>query len=504
VTGVGYSDLLAALAPETALVLAAVAVLFVDMGLMRSAPLRQRFLTACAVAGLGCLVTLGILASSGAHLRFLDGVLVVDSLTQWVKVFLVVLTLFTAGISAQAEFTEHVGEYFALVLLATVGMMFLVSTEEILMIFVSLELTSLSLYVLAALDKRTRHASEAALKYFLFGSVAAAFTLFGLSLVYGLSGATNLTGIAAGLRAHRSDPLLAVAVVMVIMGFGFKVAVVPFHLWAPDAYEGAPVPAAALIASGSKVASFFVLAKIAVLGFAGVEGSGAWGQLRAGWLPVLAVLAVGSMVLGNLTAIAQGHLRRLLAYSAIAHAGYVLLGLMAMGYPSQRSAALAAVLYYVATYGLTTVGAFGVASVIERVLGNGRIDALAGLSRRSPLLALCLMVFLLSLAGIPPLAGFFGKFGLFTAAMGADPAGLGLLWLVGIAIAMSTVSLYYYLRVLKQAYVVAGDEEASRIVVPWTDRLVLIAAAVGVFLLGALPELLLGPLARAIAGGNGF
>ena len=287
------------------MVLAALAVLFIDLGIMRSEPLRHRFWVGSAVTALGCLAALVLLATSQPNLRFQAGVLVVDPLTQLVKLFVLVLTLFTAVISASADFTEHVGEYFTLLLLATVGMMFLVSTEEILMLFVSLELTSLSLYVLTAFNKRDRRASEAALKYFLFGSVAAAFMLFGLSLVYGLSGATTLGEIATSLATQRLDPLLAVAVVMVIMGFGFKVAAVPFHLWAPDAYEGAPTPAAAFIASGSKVASFFVFAKVVALGFAGVEGSGAWGPLRAGWLPVLAVLAVVSMVLGNLAAIVQ-------------------------------------------------------------------------------------------------------------------------------------------------------------------------------------------------------
>lgn len=501
--GVSYLDLLLALAPETALVVCSLAVLFVDLGLMRSAPSRRRFRVGGAVTALGCAVALAILGTSEVDLRFWDGVIVVDPLTQWVKLVVVVLSLFTAAISAEADFTEHVGEYYALLMLATVGMLFLVSSEDILMIFVSLELTSLSLYVLTALCQRERHSSEAALKYFLFGSVAAAFMLFGLSLIYGMSGATTLGPIAASLKGQGADPLLAVAVVMVVMGLGFKVAVVPFHLWAPDAYEGAPAPAAALIASGSKVASFFVFAKVMVLGFAGVEGSGAWGAWRAGWLPVLAALAVSSMVLGNLTAIVQGHLRRLLAYSAIAHAGYVVLGLMAMGYPSQRGPAMAAVVYYVATYGLTTVGIFGIAAVIERVSGDGRIEALAGLSRRSPFLAGCLMVFLLSLAGIPPLAGFFAKFGVFTAAVGADPQSLGLLWLATVAIAMNAVSLVYYLRVLKQAYVAPGVETAPLITVPWTDRVCLAAAALGVFLLGALPGWLIDPLARAIAA-SGF
>lgn len=496
--GLGYLDLLRALAPETALVVAAVVVLFVDLGVMRAEPRRHRFWIGGGVTALGCLVALMALLAGSGSTRFLDGVLVVDPLTQWVKIVLVGLTAFTAIISLHAEFTEHVGEYFTLLLLATVGMLVLVSTEEVLMIFVALELTSLSLYILTAFNQGERRSAEAAFKYFLFGSVAAAFMLFGLSLVYGLSGATSLTQIAAALAPLRLDPLLAVALVMVLIGFGFKVAAVPFHLWAPDAYEGAPTPAAALIASGSKVASFFVFAKVLVLGFAGAEGSAAWAHWGAGWLPLLAVVAVGSMLLGNLAAIAQDQLRRLLAYSAIAHAGYVLLGLMAMGHTGQRSAALAAVLYYAATYGLTAVGAFGAVAVLERTVGGTRMVDLAGLSRRSPLLALCLLVFLLSLAGIPPLAGFFGKFYVFTAAVGADPKGLGLLWLVIIAIAMSAVSLYYYLRVLKQAYVVPAPEGTGRVEIPWSDRLLLGAAAVGVVILGAVPDLVLGPLERAI------
>src|SRR6185369_6769662 len=185
--------------------------------------------------------------------------------------------------SMDTRFTTHVGEYFALILLATVGMMFLVSSEDLLMIFVSLELTSLSLYILAAFGKESRKSAEAALKYFLFGGMSAAFTLFGLSLVYGFSGATNLREIAAALAGKGLDPLLVVAIVMVVIGFGFKVAAVPFHLWAPDTYQGAPTPSAAFIASGSKVASFFIFAKVMAIGFAGknIEGSGAWHSYTA-------------------------------------------------------------------------------------------------------------------------------------------------------------------------------------------------------------------------------
>src|SRR6185503_7359287 len=282
-------------------------------------------------------------------------------------------------------FTDHVGEFFALLLLATVGMMFLVSSEELLMIFVSLELTSLSLYILTAFNKRIPTSAEAALKYFLFGGMAAAVTLFGMSLIYGLSGATNLRAIAAALAGPTLDPLLLAAIVMTVIGLGFKVAAVPFHLWAPDAYEGAPTPSAAFIASGSKVASFFILAKVMMLGFAGAEGSGAWRAHLPGWVPVLGAVAALSLVLGNLAAIAQKSVKRLLAYSAIAHAGYALLGVL-----TNNLGGVASLVYYVVTYALTVLGAFGVVGAVEESAGEARLTDFAGLCWRAPLLSTCM------------------------------------------------------------------------------------------------------------------
>ena len=372
-------------------------------------------------------------------------------------------------------------------------MMFMVGSENVLLIFVSLELISLSLYILAAFHKRNLRSAEAALKYFLFGGMAAAFTLFGLSLLYGLSGSIELRPIAAALTGKGLDPLLAVALVMTVIGFGFKIAAVPFHLWAPDAYQGAPTPSAAFIASGSKVASLFILAKIMMLGFAGVEGSGAWRGFVSGWVPLLAVIAAFSMLLGNLAAIAQGNVKRLLAYSAIAHAGYALLGIL-----TDNLQGVASLVYYVVTYALTVLGAFGVVSAVEESAGEANLMDFAGLSRRAPLLSLCMMIFMLSLAGIPPLAGFFGKFYVFTAAVGSETKNLGLLWLIIFAIAMSAVSLYYYLQVLKAIYVVKAPTGAPRIraSAPFTVAVVLIA--LGVVVLGCAPNLLVGRLSAAI------
>src|SRR6266540_2577038 len=314
--------------PETIVTLAALVVLFADLAGMHAVEHKFRRMVAASISGMGCLGAMFWMFQVHPHGSVANGMLVVDALTQLVQQALLVLTIFTAVVSLDSEFTDHIGEYFALLLLATVGMMFLVGSENILMIFVALELTSLSLYILTAFNKRSIQSAEAALKYFFFGGLAAAFTLFGLSLIYGLSGALELKAIAAALKGKGLDPLLVVAMIMTVIGFGFKIAAVPFHLWAPDAYQGAPTPSAALIASGSKVAGFFILAKVMVLGFAGAEGSGAWRAFVSGWVPLLAVIAAFSMLLGNLAAIAQTNVKRLLAYSAIAHAGYALLAVL--------------------------------------------------------------------------------------------------------------------------------------------------------------------------------
>ena len=483
-----YLEVLQLAAPETTLAITVLMVLAVDLIALRGQTVEQRFRAGMLISIIGCLMAAIIMFTrcEGPAINLMNGMLVVDPLTNFLKVVLLILTIFTVMISASGKFTEHVGEYLALVLLATIGLMFLVSAEDILMIFISLELASLSLYILTAFNKHNARSSEAALKYFLFGGMSAAFLLFGFSLLYGLSGSTNLPQIAAGLAGRGLDPLLLVAIVTTVIGFGFKVAAVPFHLWAPDAYEGAPTPSAAFIASGSKVASFYILAKILTMGFAGAEGSAVWQGYVSGWTPVIAVVAALSLVLGNLTAIVQSSVKRLLAYSAIAHAGYMLLGVLA-NTPSSRSA----LLFYVITYALTVLGAFGVVTVVEAATGGDAISNFAGLSRRAPGLSLCLLVFLLSLAGIPPLAGFIGKFFLFSAAVGADAEHLGLLWLVVLAIVMSAVSFYYYLQVLKQAWVLDAAENAPAIKVPPVTMVALVLLAVLVILLGCAPGLLL-------------
>ena len=481
-----YLELLKLAMPETIVVLTALAVLTSDLVAMRDLELRFRMVIGGMISIVGCLVAIGWMLVLPQHSDVSGGIFVVDPLNTLVKIALLALTVLTVLISLDSKFSVHAGEYFALVLLATVGMMFLVSSTDVLMIFISLELTSLSLYVLTAFNKTDAQSAEAALKYFLFGGMAAAFTLFGLSLLYGLSGATNLERIAAAIQGPGLDPLLILALVMTVIGFGFKVAAAPFHLWAPDVYQGAPTPSAALIASGSKVAGFFVLARVLAMGFKGAEGSAGWHDYVSGWIPLMALVASISMILGNFAAIVQSSVRRLLAYSAIAHAGYMLLGVMAHDGPG-----LASLLYYVITYGLTTLGAFGVVAVVQEQTGGDRLSDFAGLSRKSPGLAVCMMIFILSLAGIPPLAGFFGKFYIFSELL-QSAHGMRLLWLVILAIAMSAVSLYYYLQVLKQIFVVPEAPLGSAVkAVPPIQSVVLAVVAVAVVALGCVPEWLI-------------
>jgi NADH-quinone oxidoreductase subunit N len=390
------------------------------------------------------------------------------------------------------------GEYLAIILLATIGLLLLVGSEELLMIFIGLELTGLSLYVMVGFDKTDVRSAEAGLKYFLFGSTASAFTLFGISFIYGMSGTTGLAAVGQKLATQSIQPLLFVGIVMTLVGFAFKIAAAPFHLWAPDAYQGAPVPSAAFIASGSKVASFVVLGKIVLVGFGPVHGSAAWHAMIAGWAPVLAVLAALSVVIGNLVALAQSNVRRLLAYSAVAHAGYTLLGLIAGGRDG-----FSATLFYTTVYAFTLVGAFGVVALVRRETGDDDLQNFAGLWSRSPLLAGCMSIFMLSLAGLPPLAGFFGKFYLFSVALRAG-ANHGLLWLVALALFGSLVSLYYYLIVLKVIFTDQSDDAGTCIApslggdIELLQRITLSVLAIVILLLGIMPGILLTRISASV------
>lgn len=480
---------------EAMVVVTALVVLGVDLKLGQGAGTGVRSRWACGIGAIGCLaaaVWLWIAMPEGA----LTGrMLVSDALTRWVKLVLLALTVGTLLLSTRSTFTAHVGEYVAVLLLSLVGMMLMAGSENVLVLFLALELASVCLYILVAFDKRDSRSTEAALKYFLFGGMAGAFLLFGLSLVYGVSGAIEFRAIAAGLAGKAASPLLLVGLVMILVGLGFKVAAVPFHFWAPDAYQGAPTPVASFVAAGSKVAAFVVLGKLTVVAFAGVMGSGNWGGFAPGWASLVAILAAASMVVGNLAALAQRNVKRLLAYSAVAHAGYALTAIVAGG-----SGGFSSVTFYAVTYALTALGAFGVVALVEAGTGGSDWEHFRGLGKRAPGLALCFGVFLLSLAGIPPLAGFFGKFYVFLTAMSSGGGNHGLLWLVGLGAATTCVSFYYYLRLLKVVFVDApeADVEGRKWPRGGVEYATVVVAAVGVLGIGCLPAWLLTPLQSAL------
>src|SRR5213082_2092076 len=500
-----YLDLLKLAAPEAIVTLTALVVLVIGVttsrgtavaGVSPAMPRRAAAGTAAStgicrlVAGLGLIVAIGAIVMLPPNGDVFRGMLVISPLNSLFEIICLVLAFFTILLTSRE--TSNYGEYLAIVLLATIGLLLLVSSEELLMIFIGLELTGLSLYLMTAFDKGDSRSAEAGLKYFLFGSTASAFTLFGLSLIYGMAGSTSLAAIANRLAAQSLSPLLFAGIVMTLVGFAFKIAAAPFHLWAPDAYQGGPVSSAAFIASGSKVASFVVLGKIVLVGFGPVHGSAEWHAMVAGWSPVLAVLAAFSILIGNLVALVQTNLRRLLAYSAVAHAGYTLLGLVAGGREG-----FSATLFYSTIYSFTLVGAFGVVALVRRETGGDDFQNFAGLASRSPLAAACMSVFMLSLAGLPPLAGFFGKFYLFSAAFRAG-ANHGLLWLVALALFGSLISLYYYLIVLKVVFQTQGAERArqSSAAENGLARLTIAFAAAAVLFLGIAPEFL---VARILA-----
>jgi NADH-quinone oxidoreductase subunit N len=505
-----YADLFRVTLPETALEVAALVVLIVDLGFLRKAALKLRVTVAALLGVIGCGAAVWALQCSADTGFSFDGALILaqGGYVAAAQAGILVLTALTLLLLIDSDFTRHVGEFVAVVLMAASGGLLIAAAQDLLVIFVGLELLSLGLYIMTAFAKSSGKSAEAALKYYLFGGMSAAFLLFGFSYLYGLSGSTNLARVILGTylsAANGGTPLLLVALVMIAAGLGFKVAAVPFHLWAPDTYEGAPAPAAAFIASVSKVASFALLITISsvalhffsklhfhtVRAYATVTISAGPVHITPGiptaWPLILMALSAASMVVGNLAALAQISVRRLLAYSAIAHAGYILLGLSFFSW-SNRSAN--AILYYVLTYGLTTIGAFGVVSVVERATGSDRLDSFLGLHKRNPLLAAVLLVLFLSLAGIPPLVGFWAKFNLFAAVLGVS-AGPVPFALVALAIALSVVSLYYYLQVLKRVYVMPATDQTPIKAHPVTMAVLLLIAAT-VVVLGCFPALLQG------------
>lgn len=475
--------LLIALLPELAVLLSVFAALGIDYGLLRNAPVDRRNRTASLVAGAGLLAGLALVVVQifwFSPVSLGENQIVLNSLTLGAKAMIFGLAYIVVLLSERQSNGTHVSEYYALLLLSALGAGFLACTDNLLLLFVALELMSLSLYALAAFDKSSPASAEAALKYLVFGAVSSAFLLFGLGYFYGATHTLNLQEAFVTIaRFTQPSPLLGIGVLLILVGLGFKMAMAPFHFWAPDVYQHAPTPIAGWIASGSKIAAFLVLVKILRPLSASPESAGLWtGALAFG--------AAISLVIGNFGALRQKNLKRLLAYSSIGHAGYMLTGVlggMIIGVP--------AVLFYVALYAAANLGAFGVIHLISGRSGSD-IQSVAGCWKRKPGLALLLGVYFLSLAGIPPLAGFVGKFYLFFAAIGGHPHIThwyqGYYWLVGLGLLFSAISLYYYLRVLKACFVSDPAENTAPIEVQTPEWIAL--ALLGFLILagGLFPE----------------
>ncbi len=513
------------LLPEMILALWGVLVLVVDLTVLRRQPeaTRRRLLGAMALTGslvsaLACVLSMraefpvlgrtipGLLGQYGMSfdLSIFAGTLSGDSSTVWLNLALSLLLALAVGVAMSGAFTDQLGEFYALMLWSTVGMMVLAASEELLTLFLALETMTICLYLLTAFEKSRRRSAEGGLKYFVYGSVASALFLFGLSLIYGLTGSTRLSAIRQALAFESGSVIQglnanvagASAVVLILVGFGFKIAAAPFHQWAPDAYEGAPAAVGSWIGSGSKLASFVALAKVLVLGL------GVWscppGDISGpGWIGLIGVLAALSMTYGNLAALAQRNLKRLLGYSSIAHAGYLLVGVVALAVSTGRASAAGALLYYLVTYSAATIGAFALAAWMVTETGSDEIDDLNGLGWKHPFLAVCLTLLMLSLIGLPPLAGFVGKLAMFMHALNTvERERSALIGLVALGFFNSVISAFYYVKILRAMFL-RPPARPGRRPVPTGVVWGIVVPAIVVLGFGLWPRTLLGPMQTA-------
>ena len=401
----------------------------------------------------------------------------VDKYSLFFNVIFLVSTILVVLISMNylGRQDRRQGEYYLLILLATLGMMLMASGNELIVVFLGLELMSLSLYVLAGYFQRSMASSEAGMKYLLLGAFASGFFLYGIALIYGGAGTTSIPEIASALTVDAKSPLLLSGMFLLVVGFGFKVALVPFHQWAPDVYEGAPTSIAAFISAGPKAAGFAAFLRIFM---------DALQTLQSEWIILITVLAALTMTVGNLVAIAQRNIKRMLAYSSIAHAGYVLVGLAAA-----NKDGISGAMFYLFVYCVMNIGAFGVVILARTEDGESlMISDYAGLGFKKPLLALFMTIMLLSLAGFPPTAGFVGKFYIFRSAVES-----GQIWLVIIGAINTAISAFYYLRVVVAMYMREPEAELDFHPYPRLLIVALTLAAIGVILIGILPSYFLSP-----------
>lgn len=435
--------------PLTFLVVWACVLLLLDLFI----PADRKGITA-ALSALGLALALGwTLTQIGRDpLDAFNGMVVLDGFSVFVNALLLVSGLL--GIALSFGYIKRMkierGEYYTLMLFSISGMMLMAQASDLIVVFLALELLSIPLYVLAAFDRPRTESEEAGLKYFLLGAFATGFVVYGTALVYGATGTTSLGAIVEFLGSNGNPSLLlTIGAALILVGLGFKIAAVPFHMWTPDVYQGAPTAVTAFMSSGAKIAGFAALLRVFATAFP---------SIAADMTGVLWAISALTMILGNLVAISQSNIKRMLAYSSIAHAGYILMAFVPYGNPEVASVSVAAGLFYLVAYAITNFGTWGVVIALERAEGRGlEIRDYAGLGRKYPALAAAMTIFMLSLIGLPPTIGLVGKFYLFRAVMAGGFTGLAI-----IGVLTSLISAYYYLRVVVTMYMQEGDPQRSR------------------------------------------
>ena len=438
-------------------------------------PSKKHLVPWLAVLGLLIALVTSLLQLGTDQMAF-SGMLAVDGFAQFFNIIFLLTAVL--GVLIATHYLSRTGiergEYYALLLFTTSGMMVMATAADLIVVFLALELLSIPLYVMAGFARPRQASEESAMKYFLLGAFASAILVYGIALVYGASGSTSLSAIVMGLQGHITQmPLMLTGIALILVGLGFKVAAVPFHMWTPDVYHGAPTPVTAFMSVGAKAGGFAALLRVFVTAFPGVSVE--WGLL-------IEIMAAATLILGNIVAISQTNIKRMLAYSSIAHAGYVLMAVAAAASEEVAAVAVSSALFYLLAYTFTNLGAFAVVIAIERDDGTGsNLDDFAGLGRARPLMALAMTLFMLSLIGIPPTGGFVGKFFIFQATLQADLIALAI-----IGVLTSLISAYYYIRVVVIMYMRDTEAEpATALNAPLRTALVLTALAT--FLLGILP-----------------
>jgi len=430
-------------------------------------PKTRKGITALLSAA-GLIVTLWFtLKQIGSEISGFNGMVALDGFSTFVNALLLVSGLL--GIALAYGYVKRMGiergEYYTLLLFSVVGMMLMAQATDLIVVFLALELLSIPLYVLAAFSRPKTDSEEAGLKYFLLGAFSSGFLVYGIALIFGATQSTNIFAIVESASTSTSNLLLTIGAALLLIGFGFKVAAVPFHMWTPDVYQGAPTAVTAFMSSGAKIAGFAALLRVFATAFP---------SIAADMTDVLWVLSAATMIVGNVVAIAQTDIKRLLAYSSIAHAGYILMAFVPYGNANVVATSVAAGLFYLVSYAFTNFGAWGVVIALEKSEGKGlAIADYAGLSKRHPALAAAMAVFMLSLIGLPPTIGLIGKIYLFRAVIDA-----GFVWLAIIGVLTSLVSAFYYLRVVVIMYMQDGEPTAER--EPWLDMTTAVTALVTV------------------------